>query len=136
MNEKIEQKLTKDNITPTSMRVLVLKELLESSTAVGIKELEKRFDKVDKVTLYRTLKTFEEKKIIHTIQDGTNELKYAVCQEGCECAPHEQHVHFHCDKCDETYCLTKTLIPPTKIPIGYTAKSVTMVYQGTCSNCQ
>ena len=44
MNEKIEQKLTKDNIKPTSMRVLVLKELLESSTAVGIKELEKRFE--------------------------------------------------------------------------------------------
>ena len=95
MNKELEQKLSINNIKPTSMRVLVLKELLESNRAISIKELEERFDKVDKVTLYRTLKTFEDKKIIHSIQDGTNVLKYAACEEGCECAPQDQHVHFH-----------------------------------------
>ena len=136
MNKTIENILSNREIKPTSMRLLVLQELLESKTAIGIKELEDRFDKVDKVTLYRTLKTFEKKKLIHTIQDGTNELKYAACEEGCECAPQEQHVHFHCHQCDETFCFTKSIIPSVDIPTGFSADSVTMVYQGVCPNCK
>lgn len=132
----IEQKLNQYNIKPTAVRINVLTKLVNAKTALSAKELENQLELVDKVTLYRTLKTFEDKKIIHSIQDGTNELKYAVCAEGCECAPQEQHVHFHCEKCDETYCFTESIVPPTNMPFGYTAKSVTMVYQGICTNCQ
>lgn len=132
----IEQKLKDNDVKPTAVRINVLSVLMESATALSVKELENRLELVDKVTLYRTLKTFEDKKLIHTIQDGTNELKYASCEEGCECAPQDQHVHFHCQKCDETYCFTEAHIPSVNILKNFTPSSVSMVFQGICENCQ
>ena len=43
--------------------------------------LEKAFPRADRITIYRTLKTFEEKGIVHGIEEGTTEVKYALCQE-------------------------------------------------------
>lgn len=135
MNNPLENKLTRRKIKPTAMRLLVLRELVESNTAISLKELESRFGKVDRVTLYRTLKTFESKKLIHSIDDGSGALKYALCEEGCLCRPSQQHVHFHCLKCGETFCLTQSQIPELKIPSGFKVSNVSMVYQGICPNC-
>ncbi len=132
----IEQRLKNNGIKPTAVRINVLSVLMDSKTALSAKELEIRLELIDRVTLYRTLKTFEEKKLIHTIQDGTKELKYASCEEGCECAPQDQHVHFHCQKCDETYCFTEAHIPSVNIPKNFIPNSVSMVFQGICENCQ
>lgn len=117
------------------MRLLVLRELVESDAALSLKELESRFDRADTATLYRTLKTFEDKKLIHRIEDGTGAARYALCEEGCECAPQDQHVHFHCTKCGETYCLTRTKIPLAQIPSGFQVDMASMIYKGTCPNC-
>lgn len=131
----LEEKLENRDIKPTTMRLLVLKELLDAETAISLKKLEAKFDRADKATLYRTLKTFQEKKLIHGLEDGTGSTVYALCEEDCECGPTEQHVHFHCEQCDETYCLTQAKIPVMPIPIGFKAREATMVYRGTCVNC-
>lgn len=132
---QLENKLTTKNIQPTAMRLLVLKQLVESKSAISLSELENNFESADKVTLYRTLKTFEKKKLIHSIDDGSRAVKYALCEENCECEPQDQHVHFHCEKCEETYCLTNTKIPSLNIPVAFQANSVNMVYKGICANC-
>lgn len=131
----LEDKLEDKNIRPTAVRLLVLKELIEANNAVSLGNLEDRFDKADRATLYRTLKTFEDKKLIHSIEDGTGSVKYALCEEGCECEPQDQHIHFHCVSCGETYCLTKSKIPQTNIPAGFKASSASIVYKGVCPNC-
>jgi len=105
--ENIENKLLERNIKPTAMRELVLKVLMEQKVAVSLSDLENKFDKVDKVTIYRTLKTFEENKLIHSIDDGTGSMKYAVCKESCQCHPEELHVHFLCTVCNQTFCLNE-----------------------------
>jgi len=117
------------------MRMLVLRQMVENTAAISLKDLEAKFEHADKATLYRTLKTFEDKKLIHSIDDGTGSVKYALCEEGCECEPQDQHIHFHCIKCGETYCLTQSKIPQTHIPSGFKAASASMVYKGTCANC-
>ena len=89
----LEHKLERRNIKPTTMRLLVLKQLVESGAAMSLKDLEAKFERADKATLYRTLKTFEDKKLIHGIDDGTGSVKYALCEEGCECKPQDQHIH-------------------------------------------
>ncbi len=105
MKENLENKLEDRNIKPTAMRLLVLRKLVESGAAISLSDLDAKFEQADKATLYRTLKTFEDKKLIHSIEDGTGSVKYALCEEGCECKPQDQHIHFHCVKCGETYCL-------------------------------
>lgn len=130
------EKLNKRHIKPTAMRELVLKVLTEQKTAISLTDLEHKFEKADRVTLYRTLKTFEENKLIHSIDDGTGSVKYALCLDSCMCIPEDLHVHFKCTKCQETYCLNDIPVPVISLPSGFELKTINMVVKGKCSNCK
>lgn len=130
-----DYKLIKKNLKPTAMRELVLEALMEQQVAVCLSDLEKMFDKVDKTTLYRTLKTFEKNKLIHSIDDGTGAVKYALCKETCQCHPEDLHVHFFCIKCQHTFCLNDIPIPSINLPVNFSLENVNMVAKGVCSNC-
>jgi Fur family ferric uptake transcriptional regulator len=135
MNNEIDKKLEQKNIKPTAMRELVLKVLSEQRVAISLSELEQMFEKADRATLYRTLKTFNENKLIHSIDDGTGSVKYALCLEKCECQPDDLHVHFYCTKCENTYCLNEISIPEINLPTKFTLENINMVVKGKCSNC-
>jgi len=117
------------------MRELVLKVLTEQDRAISLADLEQKFDNADKTTLYRTLKTFEENKLIHSIDDGTGSVKYALCKETCQCHPEDLHVHFLCTKCQQTYCLNDISIPSIDLPMNFKLETINMVVKGICSNC-
>ena len=136
MNKNIENKLQAKNIRQTAMRQLVLKVFTEEKTAVSLPELEEKIERADKATLYRTLKTFELNKLIHKIDDGSGTTKYALCEDTCTCRPHDLHVHFHCSKCDKTYCLNDIPVPLIKLPVGFSLDKVNMVVEGICVNCK
>ena len=130
-----DDKLTSRNIKPTAMRELVLDILTEQKIAISLSDLEQNFHKSDKVTLYRTLKTFEEKKLIHSIDDGTGAVKYALCKESCQCHPEDLHVHFFCLKCQHTFCLSDIPIPSINLPVNFSMENINLVVKGVCSNC-
>lgn len=134
-NQEIENKLITQDVKPTAMRILVLRTLLNSRSAMSLSDIEQQFDQADRTTLYRTLKTFESKKIIHKIDDGTNVPKFAVCLEGCECNPEDLHIHFHCTNCEETYCLNNISIPTIELPKQFTLNQINMVVKGLCDDC-
>lgn len=133
--KETDKKLKIRNIKPTAMRELVLKVLTEQDRAISLADLEQKFDNADKTTLYRTLKTFEENKLIHSIDDGTGSVKYALCKETCQCHPEDLHVHFHCTKCQQTYCLNDISIPSIDLPTNFKLETINMVVKGICSNC-
>ncbi len=134
--KETDNKLTMRNIKPTAMRELVLKVLSEQKSAISLLELEQKFEKADKTTLYRTLKTFEENKLIHSIDDGTGSVKYALCKETCECNPSDLHVHFLCTKCKHTFCLNDIAIPNLTLPANFKLETINMVVKGICANCK
>ena len=131
----VDNQLNNRNIKPTAMRELVLDILTEQKMAISLSDLEQKFHKSDKVTLYRTLKTFEEKKLIHSIDDGTGAVKYALCKESCQCHPEDLHVHFFCLKCQHTFCLSDIPIPSINLPVNFSIENINMVVKGVCSNC-
>jgi Fur family ferric uptake transcriptional regulator len=133
--KETDKKLTMRNIKPTAMRELVLKVLTEQNVAINLTDLEQKFDNADKTTLYRTLKTFEENKLIHSIDDGTGSVKYALCKETCQCHPEDLHVHFLCTKCQQTYCLNDISIPSIELPVNFKLETINMVVKGICPNC-
>ena len=78
---KNEEKILQQKaIKPTAMRLLVVEKLLKQQYAVSHKELAEQFEKADNITLFRTLKVFLEHKLVHTIDDGSGVIKYALCQ--------------------------------------------------------
>lgn len=136
MDSNPDNLLNNRNIKPTAMRELVLKVFTEQTTAISLAELEHKFHKADKVTLFRTLKTFEENKLIHSIDDGTGSVKYALCTESCQCNPDDLHVHFFCTSCHHTFCLNDIPIPSINLPVHFNLESISMVVKGICSNCK
>jgi Fur family ferric uptake transcriptional regulator len=134
--KEIEKRLAENGVRPTAMRILIYKYLAEREVAIALTDMENAFSKADRTTLYRTLKTFEEKRIVHQIDDGTNISKYALCEPGCNCEMEQDlHLHFHCDNCDETVCLTEHKIPHINLPDGYVAENANLVIKGICDKC-
>lgn len=136
MNSTTEDILISKGIKPTSNRILVYNFLVDSNSAMSLSKLEDSFDKADRTTLYRTLKTFESNKLIHSIEDGTGITKYALCQNGCECSIEDVHVHFHCNVCNETYCINQTSVPRVSLPEKFEVAEMNMVVKGICDKCR
>ncbi len=136
MNDtKLENKLEKRDIKPTAMRLLVLQFLTEQIKAVSLSDIENSLYYADRSTLFRTLKTFEKNKLIHSIEDGSGQVKYAICLEECDCSAQDLHYHFHCTKCTNTFCLTSLSVPAIDIPKGFVMQQANMVIKGVCANC-
>lgn len=133
----LENKLSTKKISPTAMRLRVLEYLLEQKAAVSLADVERGLAHTDRVTVYRTLKTFEEHSLVHSIEDGTGATKYALCEEHCEPGGihHDLHIHFYCRKCGETSCLPKTAIPALQMPAGYQMEEMNLTAKGICEQC-
>lgn len=136
MNEELEKMLIAKDISPTAMRLLVLDFLINQPSAVSLPDLENKFQYSDRTTLYRTLKTFEDKGLIHHIQDGTEATKYALCADACKAGSHyDLHLHFYCYSCKKTYCLPKHKVPDISLPQNYQLKELNLIAKGICEQC-
>ena len=134
--ETIEQVLESKNIRVTAMRLLIYKFLAENQVAATLSDVENAFEKADRTTLYRTVKTFVERDIVHQIDDGTGIVKYALCEQNCSCEIEtDLHLHFHCNNCNETVCLTEHKIPKIKVPDGFISENINLVVKGVCDKC-
>ena len=132
---ELEKILLQKAIKPTAIRLLVVEKLLKQQYAVSHKELAEQFEKADNITLFRTLKVFLEYKLVHTIDDGSGVIKYALCQSGCNCNLSELHTHFYCTDCKHTFCLTETEIPNIEVPQNFKLDGVNLVLKGKCDKC-
>ncbi|MBD0777297.1 transcriptional repressor [Maribacter sp. ANRC-HE7] len=134
--EKIVQLLESKGIRPTAIRLIAYKRLAELDVAISLGNLEKDFMVSERSTLFRTMKTFVDKGVVHQIEDGTGVIKYALCEENCECeVGNDLHLHFHCNNCNETVCLTEHKIPHIHLPEGYKTEDINMVVKGVCDKC-
>lgn len=136
MTQNIEDFLETKKIRPTAMRILTFKFLDGQKVATSLTDIEQAFDRSERTTLYRTLKTFEKHGIVHKIDDGSGVTKFALCEENCNCDINtDLHLHFHCNNCGETVCLTNHKIPHINLPEGYIAEDVNLVVKGVCEKC-
>lgn len=119
--------------TPTRQEVLYL--FLRKSHALSHGDIEKEIkNDLDRVTVYRTLKTFLDRGLIHKVLDDEGSLKYALCKEACSSGHHHDHVHFKCVRCGQTNCLDID-IPSVKLPKGYRPSEINLLIQGICDRC-
>ncbi|ADQ19245.1 Fur family transcriptional regulator [Leadbetterella byssophila] len=128
-----ETKLLNKNTKPTSMRILVYNFLSAQKAALSLSEIEQNFEHADRITIYRTLKTFEEKGIVHSIQEN-NTTRYKLCDDECSDEMHSDwHMHFYCRICKQTTCREDI---PINIPtLGLLLEEVQMIGKGICENC-
>jgi Fur family transcriptional regulator, ferric uptake regulator len=138
MKNDIKEILKKNKLSVTASREKILNLFLEQPGALAHGDIERKAgEKFDRVTVYRTLQTFVEKGIIHTIPTADNSVRYALCKDDCEEGHHhDHHIHFVCVQCGNTYCLDNVVTPDIKLPQGYSASHIEVVAEGTCKNCK
>jgi len=138
MENKILDILHRNHLSITESRKRILNLFLANTGALAHGDIEhKAGEKFDRVTVYRTLQTFVDKGIIHTIPTSDSTVKYALCKNDCfEGHHHDNHIHFVCGGCGKTECLDDFVIPGVKLPRGYDARNVEIVVNGVCKDCK
>jgi Fur family transcriptional regulator, ferric uptake regulator len=133
---KIGDVLRRNHLSVTDSRKKILSLFLQHKDALTHGDIEKKAgEKFDRVTIYRTLQTFVEKGIIHSIPTSDNAVRYALCKDCTEGHHHDDHVHFMCDNCNTTICLDNVVSPKIDLPAGYIASDVQVVIHGMCKEC-
>lgn len=135
-NNDVEDILIRKEVKPTSNRILVMRELIKASHPVSLADLEISLDfSMDKASIFRVLELFSEKDIIHVIEDGSRSLKYELCHSGTHHTIADQHVHFYCERCKETYCFENVSVPLVNIPEGFSPHAINYMIKGICPKC-
>ena len=140
---KTEKILSNYGIRPTQMRSKIYRYLRRKQSAVSFSDLKKVFAEksetnktANRTTFYRNLKIFEDKGLIHQINDGTGVAKFAISDENTKSKyGTDLHLHFHCTECKKTICLPNK-IPEESLPADYKINDVNLVLKGICVKCK
>jgi Fur family ferric uptake transcriptional regulator len=138
MSKSQQQILHDFQLRSTSSRSDILKLFIDQQHALSYSDIEQEVSsQYDRVTVYRTLKTFLDKGMIHKVLDDSGAPKYALCSSTCSQAHHHHnHVHFKCTQCGQTNCLENVEIPTISLPEGYLSEEMNLLIQGVCRVCQ
>ncbi|HUQ96738.1 MAG TPA: transcriptional repressor [Chitinophagaceae bacterium] len=136
LDNAVSELLRRNNLSITESRKKILSLFLSTPDALAHGDIERKAgEKFDRVTIYRTLQTFVEKGIVHTIPTADNAVLYALCKACTEGHHHDDHIHFVCTVCNSTICLDNVVSPKIELPQGYMAQNVQVVINGICKTC-
>jgi Fur family ferric uptake transcriptional regulator len=105
---------------------------------------------IDRVTVYRTLNTFVEKKIVHRVRGEDRSWRYAAGEPtgghggrkggGAGEGAGHHHAHFVCDDCGEVECLEDAEIPQNFVKSMGVERAYKVTYpevtlHGSCPRC-
>ncbi len=134
-NTEIERTLESKGVRPTANRILVMKELVKATHPVSLADLEACLGfSMDRASIFRVLELFAEKDVVHVIEDGSRSIKYELCQ-GAHHSIADQHVHFFCERCKETYCFETVKVPEVEMPAGFRPRTINYMVKGICPKC-
>lgn len=135
--EQCEEKLKDKGVRPTAARILILQKLSELTRPVSLFELEAQFGTLDKSTISRTLSVLLEHHAIHSFEDGSGSMKYEICRSPSNtCYIGDRHVHFYCEICHKTECISNVKIPVVQLPEGYVIDTINYTVKGICPACR
>ena len=131
----IEDILKQVGIAPTPTRKLVYRCLMESQAPKSLAEIETELESVDKSTISRTLSILRKHHLLHSLNDGSGSVKYELCHSLDHENQDDTHVHFRCEKCGTTICLTSINVPYVELPEGFIPNEINYIITGICGHC-
>ena len=130
--------LSKNGISCTQFRTELLNLFHSSSKSLSVDDILKYFDNsINKVTVYRSLDSFDNKGLIHKVPDVNNLKRYSLCRENeCDANSHNHnHGHFICYSCKQTFCLEEIKSPEIISMKGFYVKEIKLTAEGYCKDC-
>lgn len=107
----------------------IIKRLGHSNLSEIYNELSKEYDKIALSTIYRSLESLEEQKVIRRLSSKYGEDFYEYFNQ-------TKHDHFICSKCGKIYDIPKTKLSLKKLKEnGFEVEESTTLIYGICKNC-
>jgi molybdate transport system substrate-binding protein len=130
------QLLRSAGLRRTAARVAVLDLLDRVDRPLSHQEIaaSPEAQRLDRVTLYRTLSALQEADLVHRVQgiDGAWRFCTHCRDEGCG----GDHVHFLCVDCNRMSCLPDQPLPWVEEPEGAEVLGKQLVVHGRCARCR
>lgn len=135
-NNDLIELLRNRKLKATSKRLEVLNLIRERSSAISYSALQTALQGFDRVTLYRTIQSLLETRIIHKALTEENETFYALCSSNCTSVTHiHEHIHFTCIECHGVTCVESLNPIQLSIP-GHSIENVEIAARGRCATCK
>ena len=128
--------LERHGIKPTANRIVVAKTLAQAQRPLTLTELEYQILSIDKSGVFRTLMLFRDHHLVHAIDEGATGTRYELCHRHSDNEDDDLHVHFFCERCQRTFCLEQTPVPPVVLPEGFLMASANYIVKGLCNDCR
>ena len=133
--QQLTERLASHQIKPKAMRLLVLRQLMEASQTLTLRELEEALAPADRSTIFRTLNLFVQQHVVHVVDDGSGATRYEICHGHHTDDEDDRHPHFRCIHCGRTICLTEQRMPPITLPEGFVSHHSNYIITGLCAEC-
>lgn len=137
----LKEILKKFDLKVTPVRLSVLSVLVNSDVALSHSDITDLLgdETIDKVTLYRTLNSFNEKGLIHKVATEDRNWLYAIMlEDNIEPISDHDHAHFICDNCEKIFCFpvsSQTQSGIQSIKEGFHVKQQEIRLHGLCPSC-
>ena len=138
MKESLTKRILKEkNLRSTIIRNEILSIFEKKNYALSYNDLDKELNsKFDMATVYRTLNTFVENKIIHQIPLDSKTAYYALSRTtGGKDGKRKEHIHFVCTNCCHTFCLEDVWVSEIKLKKNFHLESLKVIAEGICDSC-
>jgi len=132
MVENLSAELNKKGIKPSHQRIKILEYLANNlchPTADKIlSEMKDELPTLSKSTVYKTLNTFVEAKMLREITIEDNEIRYEYNLD--------DHGHFKCEKCGSIYDFDVDfeIFQPKELS-GFKINDKNIYFKGVCKSC-
>lgn len=120
----------------TRARKVVLEVLNEMDRPLSHQEIasELEIDRLDRVTLYRTLTTLQQAGLLHRVQGVDGVWRFRGHTQSGKCGGN--HFHFLCLECNQMSCLPEQPLPWVREPEGAEVFGKQLVVYGRCAQCK
>jgi Fur family ferric uptake transcriptional regulator len=129
----------------TPVRVAVLDFVTAARNPVAAPDVIRRLGEgTDSVTVYRTLNTLAEHKLVHRVRGDDGAWRYAGTTASAAADVGDGHAHSHahfvCDGCGQVECLEQVPVPkdltkPRALGRRYDVSYAELLVHGLCPKC-
>lgn len=133
--KEIQERMAECGIRPTANRISIALALARAGRPMSMGELETELDTIDKSGISRALGLFRSNHLVHVLEDGSDSVRYELCLSAGGHEDTDEHIHFYCEKCGRTFCLSDIAIPKVTLPEGWVPVNTNYMIKGVCPAC-
>ncbi|QYY31788.1 transcriptional repressor [Cupriavidus pinatubonensis] len=142
--EAAQERLRRLGARVTQPRLCILACLIGSNEPLThqavIDRLPGQGEAIDRVTVYRVLDWLVEQGVAQKRAGNDRVFRFSLVEhEAARAEVHRQHSHFHCTRCDRTFCLDDVGLPAQpaapRVPSGFAIEHVELTVNGVCAEC-